>query len=303
MYLHENKELFKEILERTADSFAFPEDIIEKDYYVFLILRQIKKLCPLVIFKGGTSLSKAFNVINRFSEDIDLTFSSFIKKEKRSKLIKHNTIMEASKILSFPILNINNTQGDWEVCHYDFMTPAIADYSVSGMDSKITIETSYLSPCENPEQKTISSFIYQFLNKNYPKLLEQYDLEPFIMNVQPLEITFIDKVYALCDYYLEEKIEKHSRHLYDLYKMAPLISFDEDFKILVQSVRKHRETLNKAYSVKQKKSISSLVDEIIAKETYKQDYLNKTMQLIKEKDISYNDVIIKFKEIVDTNYF
>lgn len=48
MYLHENKELFKEILERTADSFAFPEDIIEKDYYVFLILRQIKQLCPLV---------------------------------------------------------------------------------------------------------------------------------------------------------------------------------------------------------------------------------------------------------------
>lgn len=118
-----------------------------------------------------------------------------------------------------------------------------------------------------------------------------------------MEITFIDKVYALCDYYLEEKIEKHSRHLYDLYKMAALISFDENFKMLVQSVRKHRETLDKAYSVKQKKSISSLVDEIIAKETYKQDYLNKTKQLIKEKDISYNDVIIKFKEIVDINYF
>lgn len=55
-----NEGFFKEILERTADSFAFPEDIVEKDYYVFLILRQIKQLCPLVVFKGGTSLSKAF---------------------------------------------------------------------------------------------------------------------------------------------------------------------------------------------------------------------------------------------------
>ena len=46
--------------------------IIEKDYFVTLLLKDIVNKCPEVIFKGGTSLSKCHKLINRFSEDIDL---------------------------------------------------------------------------------------------------------------------------------------------------------------------------------------------------------------------------------------
>ncbi len=50
--------------------------IIEKDFWACWTLDKIffnKPLSPSIIFKGGTTLSKVFNVINRFSEDIDLS--------------------------------------------------------------------------------------------------------------------------------------------------------------------------------------------------------------------------------------
>ena len=54
------------------------EDIVEKDYYVTIILEELSKMIYPVVFKGGTSLSKAYGVIDRFSEDIDITFSEHI---------------------------------------------------------------------------------------------------------------------------------------------------------------------------------------------------------------------------------
>ena len=47
--------------------------IIEKDYYVTLVLRELAKQVPNLLFKGGTSLSKCYKIIDRFSEDIDIT--------------------------------------------------------------------------------------------------------------------------------------------------------------------------------------------------------------------------------------
>ena len=303
MHLHDNKELFKEILERTAEAERLPEDIVEKDYYVYIILRQIHSLRPDAVFKGGTSLSKCYNVIKRFSEDIDLTFTTAIKKDRRSKEIKHKTIMAASEHLSFPIPNINETEGDWDVCRYDFQTPAVADYAVSGMRPQVTLETSFLSPCENPESKDIDSYIFRFLKKQFPEQLAKYDIAPFSMKVQPMEITFIDKIYALCDYYLENKIEKHSRHLYDIHKMRPHIKFDKKFKDLAKEIRAHRETLEKAYSVRQPKPIAQLAEEIIQKDIFKSDYNDRTTKLISENGITYDTVIGTFKEITSYDLF
>ena len=52
--------------------------IIEKDFWVCWVLNQIfsnSALSPHITFKGGTSLSKCYNILDRFSEDIDLTLS------------------------------------------------------------------------------------------------------------------------------------------------------------------------------------------------------------------------------------
>ncbi|WP_418756462.1 nucleotidyl transferase AbiEii/AbiGii toxin family protein, partial [Gemmiger sp.] len=70
MFLHNDRELFSEVIYSTAAALNLPVAIVEKDYYVTMILKQLAENVPECVFKGGTSLSKCFHIINRFSEDI-----------------------------------------------------------------------------------------------------------------------------------------------------------------------------------------------------------------------------------------
>jgi predicted nucleotidyltransferase component of viral defense system len=74
MKLHENKILFRQAIQSTADQLKLPPIYVEKDYWVTLALFKIFKneIGEEIVFKGGTSLSKCYHLIDRFSEDIDL---------------------------------------------------------------------------------------------------------------------------------------------------------------------------------------------------------------------------------------
>lgn len=61
------------------------------------------------------------------------------------------------------------------------------------------------------------------------------------MKVQGLDRTLTDKVFAVCDYYLQNRIKKHSRHIYDIYKLLPLVKQDDAFRALVREVRAVRK--------------------------------------------------------------
>ena len=63
---------FYKVIKSVSSITLIPESIIEKDYYVFMALKLMYSQNNEVMFKGGTSLSKAWRVLNRFSEDIDL---------------------------------------------------------------------------------------------------------------------------------------------------------------------------------------------------------------------------------------
>ena len=60
MYLHkENRELFRDVILLTSQKLEVSEDIVEKDYYVTSILKKLSEIDYPIVFKGGTSLSKA----------------------------------------------------------------------------------------------------------------------------------------------------------------------------------------------------------------------------------------------------
>ena len=65
--LHNNKDLFEQTILRVSEDTGIEASIIEKDYYVTLFLKRIVEQQPEIIFKGGTSLSKCYKLINRFS--------------------------------------------------------------------------------------------------------------------------------------------------------------------------------------------------------------------------------------------
>ena len=74
MRLDDNVELFKEVIENTAINFHVLNEYVEKDYWITLLLKEIFKHNNDYVFKGGTSLSKCHHLINRFSEDIDISY-------------------------------------------------------------------------------------------------------------------------------------------------------------------------------------------------------------------------------------
>ena len=74
MNLHHDKEIFQELITGATNVLHIPSPIIEKDYFVTLALKELSTNLKDMVFKGGTSLSKAWGLIDRFSEDIDLTF-------------------------------------------------------------------------------------------------------------------------------------------------------------------------------------------------------------------------------------
>ena len=91
MYLHkDDKELLRDIIVTVSERMGIDESIVEKDYYVTMILKELVQRNTNVVFKGGTSLSKAYHVIDRFSEDIDITFEEYLGEERKSNISYYN---------------------------------------------------------------------------------------------------------------------------------------------------------------------------------------------------------------------
>lgn len=110
MYLHkENRELFRDAILLASQKLEVSEDIVEKDYYVTLILKKLSTIEYPIVFKGGTSLSKAFHVIDRFSEDIDITFTEHLGEARRKKL-KYDILKPIADELGLVIRNFDSPE-------------------------------------------------------------------------------------------------------------------------------------------------------------------------------------------------
>lgn len=299
MFLHENKQAFKEILTAASEFLGRPLDIVEKDYYVTMILKLLSEQYDNVVFKGGTSLSKALHLITRFSEDIDITFSEHIGSSKRKKL-KNEVIAGLSNTLNMTISNWDKLQSDRNVNSYIFNYKSIVP-SKNKLSTGVKLETALGSYAFPTVEKEIDSYIYQYLNSiKAENLIEKYCLKPFNMKIQAVERTFIDKIFALCDYYMEGKSVRLSRHLYDIYKLYPLISFDDSFKTLFEEVRIHRATMEICPSAKPDVDIKNLIKKICDSDYYKSDYESITSYFTLDP-VGYaeaRDCFIRIAEII-----
>ena len=91
------------------------------------------------------------------------------------------------------------------------------------------------------------------------------------MNLQSINRTYIDKVFALCDYYMQGKSKRYSRHLYDLYKLKECVTFDEEIRRLIGEVRKQRENMKICTSARKHVNIHALLEQFCEKEFYRFD--------------------------------
>lgn len=299
-FLHKNSELFLQAINIASSEKNILPEIIEKDYYVTLILKFLSEKIPFIVFKGGTSLSKCHNIIKRFSEDIDIAIDTEISKSQKKNI--KQSIIEVANFLELEITNIDETRSRNNYNKYIFAYKSVLENESSFLKSGVILETSYITISFPTEKKEVSSFIGNMMKTEAPDFIEKFGLENFYMKTQSIERTFIDKVFALCDYYLQNKISSHSRHIYDIYKILPKINFDENFYKLIFDVREVRKISPICISSDEKYKISELLKEIINKDIYKKDYENITEKIL-EEPIKYETSITALKKIIEKDIF
>lgn len=236
------------------------------------------------MFKGGTSLSKAFNVIDRFSEDIDITFSEHLGEARRKKL-KYKILKPIADELGLVIRNFDSVESDKNLNHYDFYyEPVAGDRVINAILPYVKLETSLMSYSFPTEERKLGNYILDALGADEKVLISAYDLQPFPMRVQSLNRTLIDKIFALCDYYLQGKAHRNARNLYDIYKLADYVEVDEEFINLLKEVRAHRIEMGRkiAPAAPLDVNILELVQRICDEEFYKEDYEETTLKLISD---------------------
>lgn len=103
MNLHRDPEAFAELVTAASSELHIPVGIIEKDYYVTLALRELNSRIKGMVFKGGTSLTKCYQVLNRFSEDIDISYaaSEGVPGESRKRQLKKAVVSAMETVSSF----------------------------------------------------------------------------------------------------------------------------------------------------------------------------------------------------------
>ena len=299
--LHNDKETFEQVILKVANETGIEPSIIEKDYYVTLFLKRIVQLQPNIIFKGGTSLSKCYKVINRFSEDIDLNIDTQSKPtEGQRKKLKENIVSIIDEF-GFTLDNADNVRSRRNYNRYIIDYPTV--FSSNFLKEHLIIETAVYIKAYPCERLQATSIIYDYLKQNgYEDLIQKYGLEPFELNVQTASRTLIDKLYALGDYYLSDAVQEHSRHIYDIFKLSDIVSLDANLKQLVSEVFDERKPHEQCRSAKDGIDMNVLLQEIIDKDIYKKDYENITEKMLFE-DVPYSTAIKTLQKIVDYKLF
>ena len=293
----EDKNIWKEIIETVAAEERRTSQMIEKDTIQSMFLLEISKSKIPFVFKGGTSLSKAYALIDRFSEDIDLSMNRK-PTESEKKSIK-NLIIRIAEDLGLKLANPEDIQSRYNYNKYIFEY----DSFFSDVPLELIIETSFYQAVYPVEIHEVYSFIGRFCENKNINLPIPFEASEINMQVQSLERTFIDKVFAICDYRIQDMQDRDSRHLYDIAKLLPKIELDEKLDALIDEVREDRMSSKNNPSAQLEYDIPEMLKEIISSRFYESDYNNITRKLLYE-DISYDEAIVNgITKIADLEIF
>jgi predicted nucleotidyltransferase component of viral defense system len=250
---------FKDAILAAANHFSnqgLTEQFIEKDYYITEALRILARLYPdepnRVVFKGGTSLSKGWNLIERFSEDIDIFLNPNTSQPNwgQNKIDKALKTIE-SKVEEHPNLQISqggrSAKGISRSIYYTY------DQQVTGiLPNRILLEIGIRSGDYPIESVQLSSFLSDFLRETDDTFGAE-DESTFSMMLLHFKRTFVEKLFAIHDRVNEyqqrgKPIDQHARHYYDLYQLAQR---DEIKQLLesadFRSIKQDCDRLSKSY--------------------------------------------------------
>ena len=271
-----NKEILEEVILNINNRTGIRNDILEKDYYVCLVLKDLafKQKELQAYFKGGTAVYKILNHMNRFSEDIDLTVKvneSESNNSNRTRLKKSAIGYDISNLELMSEETIDKKGSITSFYRYNSL------FSLNELfkSERIQIEATSFTVSEPVSTYTIEPLIYKYATDKEKNILkEKYKISEFEIEIIKLERIFIDKIFAAEFYYERGMYEDVSKHLYDI---SIMIKNDDIKKLL-----KDKSELNKLIGYKRKEEQSRLGGISESKEIKNFDYmkLNFTNDLI-----------------------
>lgn len=311
----------KRIYKNAGEKNNLPAYAIEKDWWVVQTLSILNntEIGKHLVFKGGTSLSKAWNVIERFSEDIDLavdrTFFGFegeLGKNQRTNLRKaankyitetlfpelKKAFEEAGlKGVKFELEEIKTSDQDPVIINVYY--PALIE-SPGYIQPRVQIEIG----CRSLREPFANRSILSIVDSSYSKADFKQD-SITIPTVLP-ERTFLEKIFLLHEEFQRPKekvrVDRMSRYLYDIYQILKIVTAEKALtdNTLYDTIVKHRYNFTRIggvdYNLHQPQSIDFLPSEKLLP-AWKADYEKMREQMIHGDSPKFEDLIKSLEEL------
>ena len=246
MTLHRHSELFREAILLTAAARGLSQALIEKDYWVTWVLRNVadSPLATQVVFKGGTSLAKAYRLVDRFSEDVDLAVLLAGRTPSAVRTLLrdvHQAAVAVGTPDELPEVPGNGKRGQIRRVYHRY--PQLFEQTRADVTEDILLEITAFGQPHPVVRLPLASYIGEvFTQQGLTGELAEFGLQPFDFNILSVGRTFAEKIMALvrASYAPDPAVEVASkvRHLYDLHylithsEVQTLLGSDELFKLL-----------------------------------------------------------------------
>lgn len=316
----------QEIIRRVQAEKGLQLQIIEKDWWVTAVLRALFSLpySEHISFKGGTNLSKCWNLIERFSEDVDIAidreylgFEGMLSKTQISDRLRRAACSFVRETLQFDLteklvesgisadkfnVNVNITPittTDPEIIEVEYLS---AFDRLPYIRSKVIIEVSGRSMNEPVVPVELSSFIDEVFT-NAPFTEPKFEVRAVVP-----ERTFLEKIFLLHEEFSKPsdlvRTERMSRHLYDISQImnTPIAEKALSDANLYKTVIEHRRMFiglkGFDYSTLLPQTLS-IVPQGEIREQWKEDYKVMQETMIYGDSPSFDELIIKIQVLND----
>ena len=308
-----------DILNGIAISTGLTKEAIEKDWWVSMVLKALfqASCADFVVFKGGTSLSKCWNLIERFSEDIDVAISReffgitrILSKSQRDKLRKTSSKYIREKLMGEleEILKQAGISGytiELEPTDSSDKDPQVLYVKYSSLFP----ENKYLSnwvkveiSCRSLREPFDPIMIRSIIADNYPN--EKFADDYFVVNTVSPKRTFLEKAFLLHEALQKGRVHslRMTRHLYDLHKLMDT-EFAQDAlsdENLYRTIVEHRSIMVREkgvdYSTHRPSQINFVPENEVV-DLWKDDFKNFQESFIYGQSIPFGVLLERMKEL------
>ena len=297
MKLHQYQEEFKALISIVANKLHIPESAVERDYYIVFLLKKLENsnYADKCVFKGGTSLSKCYpGSIERFSEDIDLTFLGMdLSDNVCDKSIKRieTVITEGAQTKKIP-----EERNPRNKSMYVWFENEV---------NKVKLEIGSSVRPDPYSKKTLKSYIHEYLEDlGENEDIIKFELTAVTLNVLNIERTFIDKIMSVKRHAICGTLDKKVRHIYDVVRLFKLPNIQEfllnktELKRLVQVTKEtdsyylEKREIPKEYNPKSAYDFNSWREQFTSEIRSRYETLHK--------DLLYTDEQQRFDDALNT---